>query len=513
MRKLLPFFILFILAFQVTAQRYVWYQGISETSVNLRGNPIVLAEITIEVPEAGDVAVLFDGHCYADVGDRIVLAASDQVGWLPNDGNVAVEVYDKDINHQGFSHTRVYPVTAGKHTFYAIGQNYVEEAGNGVASVYGNLTVKYFPAGANRPFIRHQGIKKSSLYLRDDNVVVAQEVITSKNPGTVLVRFDGLCVSSPGDRILMAASDTPTWSVNDGQVSMEAINDDINTNSFSHSRLYTMSAGTDTFYAVARNYVEVDGTGMANIYGSLTVEFFPDLNSEVIVKQEKVNRTGINIRPQAYSISQIKIDAPRSGRAVVNFNGYCLPAPGDLIVLAASNDPYWLPNDGNVSLEAVSNDLNRVPFSHTRVYDVKPGSHEFHAVVQNYVETDGTGKASMYGSLTVEFYPDSVETLAIDDDALNIPQNYFLAQNYPNPFNPATQISYTLARAGDVQLKVYDLLGRDVGTLVNGHQPAGAHQVVWQALGRQGNALPAGVYLYQLRAGSFLMSRKMVLMK
>ena len=79
---------------------------------------------------------------------------------------------------------------------------------------------------------------------------------------------------------------------------------------------------------------------------------------------------------------------------------------------------------------------------------------------------------------------------------------------YPNPFNPATTISYTLPEAAFVSMKVYSLLGEEVATLVNANQPAGTHQVHFDAAG-----LPSGVYFYRLSAGSFSATRKLMLVR
>ena len=83
-----------------------------------------------------------------------------------------------------------------------------------------------------------------------------------------------------------------------------------------------------------------------------------------------------------------------------------------------------------------------------------------------------------------------------------------LDQNYPNPFNPTTAISYQLSANSFVTLKVYDLLGREVATLVNSQLPAGSYQTSFDA-----SHLSSGVYLYELRAGDFVQTRKMALMK
>jgi hypothetical protein len=88
------------------------------------------------------------------------------------------------------------------------------------------------------------------------------------------------------------------------------------------------------------------------------------------------------------------------------------------------------------------------------------------------------------------------------------PKEFGLMQNYPNPFNPATAISYRLSAISVVKLSVFDVLGREVALLVQEQKEAGYYSVQWNASG-----LPSGVYLYQLRAGSFVETRKMVVMK
>ena len=92
------------------------------------------------------------------------------------------------------------------------------------------------------------------------------------------------------------------------------------------------------------------------------------------------------------------------------------------------------------------------------------------------------------------------------------PQEFELFQNYPNPFNPSTRIQYSLEKAAEVTLKVYNLLGLEVATLVNGHQEAGSYAVPFNT--NKGTlALSSGVYFYRLEAGSFVSTRKLVLIK
>jgi hypothetical protein len=95
-----------------------------------------------------------------------------------------------------------------------------------------------------------------------------------------------------------------------------------------------------------------------------------------------------------------------------------------------------------------------------------------------------------------------------DHDVANTPNSYSLAQNYPNPFNPTTTIRYQLQAAGKVTLKVYDILGKEVAVLVNEEQAAGTYSVTFDA-----GSLSGGIYFYRLQAGTFVETRKLVLVK
>ena len=94
-----------------------------------------------------------------------------------------------------------------------------------------------------------------------------------------------------------------------------------------------------------------------------------------------------------------------------------------------------------------------------------------------------------------------------------IPLIFALHQNYPNPFNPITSLRYDLPVQAQVTLTVYDLMGREVTQLINTVQDAGFRSVQWDATNSFGKPVSAGVYLYQIRAGEFVQTRKMVLLK
>ena len=93
-------------------------------------------------------------------------------------------------------------------------------------------------------------------------------------------------------------------------------------------------------------------------------------------------------------------------------------------------------------------------------------------------------------------------------DNVNPPDNFVLYQNFPNPFNPLTVIKFKLLKSCKVILKIYNLSGQEIVTLINDFKPKGTYEFTWQPDG-----LPSGIYLYTLKAGNFIETRKLVLQK
>lgn len=96
----------------------------------------------------------------------------------------------------------------------------------------------------------------------------------------------------------------------------------------------------------------------------------------------------------------------------------------------------------------------------------------------------------------------------VKDDKQDIPDNYFLSQNYPNPFNPTTVINYQIPQRGFVTLKIFDVLGKEVATLVNEEKSAGNYEVDFSSKG-----LASGVYIYTMKVNDFVDSKKMILLR
>jgi len=109
------------------------------------------------------------------------------------------------------------------------------------------------------------------------------------------------------------------------------------------------------------------------------------------------------------------------------------------------------------------------------------------------------------------------------NDEYSLPVEFNLFQNYPNPFNPSTKIRFVISDVGpgfglSTSLKVYDILGNEIITLVNKYLPVGEYEFTFSAIGGSASGgdaseLSSGVYFYQLKAGSFVVTKKMVLIR
>jgi hypothetical protein len=124
----------------------------------------------------------------------------------------------------------------------------------------------------------------------------------------------------------------------------------------------------------------------------------------------------------------------------------------------------------------------------------------------SFLDRTASGKVQ-YRLKQIDFDGQFEYSNIIEVDA-GLPKQFALEQNYPNPFNPTTTISYQLPVASQVSLKVYDVLGREVMTLVNGKQEAGVYN-----LSLNGATLSSGIYFYRLQSGNFVQTKKMMLVK
>jgi len=138
----------------------------------------------------------------------------------------------------------------------------------------------------------------------------------------------------------------------------------------------------------------------------------------------------------------------------------------------------------------------------TKVLQSVTGKHDV------YLKFTGTGTDNLFMLQWITFVDYTIPTSVNDSRTGQIPEKFILEQNYPNPFNPTTQINYTVPRSSYVGLKVYNLLGQEVKSLVEGFQQRGNYTVTFDSRG-----LSSGVYLYRMTAGSFMDTKKTILLK
>ena len=120
------------------------------------------------------------------------------------------------------------------------------------------------------------------------------------------------------------------------------------------------------------------------------------------------------------------------------------------------------------------------------------------------------GIQKYFGYMDFDYLEISINELSVSNEEISkaTPENFKLNQNYPNPFNPTTTISYDIPKAGIVKLSVYNMLGQKIANLINKQQSAGSYDVQWDATN-----VSSGLYIYRLEVGSFVSTKKMILVK
>jgi hypothetical protein len=239
-----------------------------------------------------------------------------------------------------------------------------------------------------------------------------------------------------------------------------------------------------------RAYIYFGGTSMDDIADvTMTGGAAYDWFGSSVSTAGDVNKDGYSdVIVGSYCNYPGEIDA---GRSYIYFGGTSTNNNTDVIIIGeAAGDAFG----GAVS---TAGDVNGDGYSNVIV-----------GASGNDAGGDDAGRAYIY------FIYQSVNYVEVDV----IINNYLLRQNYPNPFNPITKINYQIPELSFVTLKVYDVLGNEIAVLVNEEKPVGSYEVEFSAIGGSafgGNAtsLTSGIYFYQLKAGDFVKTKKMVLMK
>ena len=146
------------------------------------------------------------------------------------------------------------------------------------------------------------------------------------------------------------------------------------------------------------------------------------------------------------------------------------------------------------------------------VSDIRGESIDLRMLSYEFVILEVNGASCEFG-LDDIYWEGGGTVSVIEGEFSNAPIKYSLNNNYPNPFNPLTTIRYDLPEDGFVNVTIYDMMGRTVKIMVTEEQNAGIKSVQWDATDSFGKPVSAGVYLYQIQAGEYMQTKKMVLLK
>jgi 5'-nucleotidase len=175
-----------------------------------------------------------------------------------------------------------------------------------------------------------------------------------------------------------------------------------------------------------------------------------------------------------------------------------------------SNDCEWLLLDNRTAtLTGTGNINNHGNFGFMLVANDQPD--KLRIVIWDKTDGDkivydNLNPQSIHGAIVM--HNRIILTKEDDEETLSTPVEFALEQNYPNPFNPATTINYSIPEAGNVEMKVYDILGNEVANLVNKAKAPGNYSAMFDA-----SSLASGIYIYTLRANNFVQTKKMILIK
>lgn len=265
----------------------------------------------------------------------------------------------------------------------------------------------------------------------------------------------------------------------------------------------TLNTSLDRIKLAAAFLLTVPGPKMIWQFGELGYDVNIDYNGRVGKKPIKWDYLSVDARKNLYKTYSALIKL-RKENSAFETSDFSLNAAGSVKTLKLNDALMNVAIIGNFDVTAKSTSLG---FQNTGWwYDYFKGDSLEVTDVNMAINLD-PGVFRIYTSKKLET-PEKGISVGVNELNNETPTQFSLNQNYPNPFNPSTQINFSLAVSGFVELKVYDLLGREIRTLVNQNKPAGNYSVDFS-----GADLSSGVYIYQLKSGNFVQTKKMILVK
>lgn len=224
------------------------------------------------------------------------------------------------------------------------------------------------------------------------------------------------------------------------------------------------------------------------------------MNAGTVNTSSNIDSINIYVLPRNAQASMSNPEAQViSGQVFLNT---VLPPVGTNSVPYWKNSIVYIKKNGQFVSYASTNSLQQYSIS-----GLANGTYEMTVVRLGYEYETRTVTINNQ-NLTENFYLDTFNVIGITNINSNVPKDYLLKQNYPNPFNPVTNIEFSVPKAGFVRISVYDILGKEVGILVDERLSAGNYKVDFIA-----SSLPSGVYFYRIQTSDFTETKKMILVK
>jgi hypothetical protein len=249
-------------------------------------------------------------------------------------------------------------------------------------------------------------IVANDINLRQPNAVVLDSItFDCTTPGKVLVRFDGNCTSTPGDKIILAASDFRNWRANDGNTSVMVQDPNYLLTCFDHEVVFIAEAGVHTFYAVAQNYAGTAGTGIASINGNFTLLFVPDTLTGQALSGKGIVDCCWTWEDYIHVFPSTSIETSTTGKLVVNFQSWMDMPFGSFQIYTTNLEPTW-PAEPVETIVAIPSDFNYGFTMHSEIFPVSAGNYSVYGLAKFLTGDELSTNVNLYGNLSAQFVPD-----------------------------------------------------------------------------------------------------------
>jgi|GEM_PF-4510634 len=432
MKITLPLFLFLALTTSLSSQTIIKMIPIVVNESNFRQvDALALDSITIDCPTTGKVFVRFDGNCISTPGDRIILAASNYHDWQTNDGNTDVMVVDSLHTLTCFDHTRIYDILEeGFHTFYAIGQNYVDLQGTGIASIKGHLSVLFMPDSLPDQALAGIGINDCCWNWDNNNGwthVFPNTSIEASSSGQLLVSLEAKSFMPFGGQFLYTTNLEPTWPISPVvfPVNLAPNNEE---STVLHREIFPVDAGNHAVYALVKIIGGDSISSNKYLYSTLCAQFIPDDSPIIQLKRQSFDENVI-AATGPFLLGQVQFTNTLEGKAWLHLTGRFHTSLEDRIRIwmRPSNDPNSVISE--VNLQPIDENNIDVAYSLSGIQDVAPGTHTYDVMVDYDNTSAGTLEGDISGLFTVQFIANPISSKVNDissNDAFSV---------YPNPTN------------------------------------------------------------------------------